>query len=232
MILNEMTGGLGKITLARPEKANALTRAMLRDLLAALEAMAADPGLRGLILTGAGSVFSAGADLDEARAGLATAPEWERLSARLAAMPCLTVAALNGTVAGGAMGMVLACDIRLAVPGARVFYPVMRLGYLPQPSDPGRLAALVGPARAAMILMAGQKIAAEEALAWGLVDRLVPADALLADAEALCADALAAAPGHAGAIKAMLAQGAGGFAPHAAGAAFPPGYLENGESRQ
>ena len=232
MILNEMTGGLGKITLTRPEKANALTRAMLRDLLAALEAMAADPGLRGLILTGAGSVFSAGADLDEVRAGLATAPEWERLSARLAAMPCLTVAALNGTVAGGAMGMVLACDIRLAVPGARVFYPVMRLGYLPQPSDPGRLAALVGPARAAMILMAGQKIAAAEALAWGLVDRLVPADALLADAEALCADALAAAPGHAGAIKAMLAQGAGGFAPHAAGAAFPPGYLENGESRQ
>ena len=127
MILNEMTGGLGKITLARPEKANALTRAMLRDLLAALEAMAADPGLRGLILTGAGSVFSAGADLDEVRAGLATAPEWERLSARLAAMPCLTVAALNGTVAGGAMGMVLACDIRLAVPDARFFYPVMRL---------------------------------------------------------------------------------------------------------
>ena len=157
MILNEMTGGLGKITLARPEKANALTRAMLRDLLAALEAMAADPGLRGLILTGAGSVFSAGADLDEARAGLATAPEWERLSARLAAMPCLTVAALNGTVAGGAMGMVLACDIRLAVPGARVFYPVMRLVYLPQPSDPGRLAALVGPARAAMILMPARR---------------------------------------------------------------------------
>ena len=83
-----------------------------------------------------------------------------------------------------------------------------------------------------MILMAGQKIAAEEALAWGLVDRLVPADALLAEAEALCADALAAAPGHVGAIKAMLAQGAGGVAPHAAVAAFPPGYLENGESRQ
>lgn len=63
--------------------------------------------------------------------------------------------------------MVLACDLRLAVPGARLFYPVMRLGYLPQPSDPVRLAALVGPARARMILMAGQKIGAEEALAWG-----------------------------------------------------------------
>ena len=68
---------------------------------------------------------------------------WERLSGAIASLPCLTIAALNGTLAGGAMGMVLACDLRIAVPGAKFFYPVMKLGFLPQPSDPKRLAALV-----------------------------------------------------------------------------------------
>ena len=155
-------------------------------------------------MTGAGKVFSAGADLDEARAGLATSGLWERLSGAIAALPCLTVAALNGTLAGGAMGMALACDLRIAVPGAKFFYPVMKLGFLPQPSDPARLAALVGPARAKMILMSGTRIGAEEALSWGLVERLVPAEALLPTARELCAAVLAASPGHAAAIKRMV----------------------------
>ena len=204
MILREIVNGIGHIRISRPEKANALTEAMLAALADGFQAMADAPDLRAVILTGTGRVFSAGADLDAARAGLALSPEWERLSGAVAAMPCLTIAALNGTVAGGAMGMVLACDIRLAVPEAKFFYPVMRLGYLPQPGDPARLVALVGPARARMILMAGQKIAAEEARVWGLVDRIVAPDALMAEAEALCADILAAPEGHAAAIAAML----------------------------
>ena len=156
-------------------------------------------------MTGVGKVFSAGADLDDARAGLATDPVWERLSSALAGFPGLTIAALNGTLAGGSMGMTLACDLRIAVPGAKFFYPVMKLGFLPQPSDPARLVALVGPARAKMILMAGQKIDTDEALAWGLIDRIVPGEALLDTARALAADVLAAKPGHAAAIKAMTA---------------------------
>jgi enoyl-CoA hydratase/carnithine racemase len=192
--------GLLTVTLQRPEKANSLTKAMLEDLDAAFAATTA----QAVILTGAGKVFSAGADLDEARAGLATDPVWDRLSARIAGLPCLTIAALNGTLAGGAMGMVLACDLRLAVPAAKFFYPVMKLGYLPQPADPARLVALVGPARAKLILMAGLKVEAPEALAWGLVDRLVEPDHLLAEAEALTADVRAAKPGHAAAIKAMI----------------------------
>jgi len=116
----------------------------------------------------------------------------------------LTIAALNGTLAGGAMGMVLACDLRLAVPTAKFFYPVMKLGFLPQPSDPARLVALVGPARAKMILMGGAKIEADEALAWGLIDRIVAPEALLESANALATDALAAKAGHAAAIKAMI----------------------------
>ena len=204
MIASEFAGGVGRVTIARPDKANALTEAMLQDLTAAFQRLADAPGLRTVILTGTGPVFSAGADLEAARAGLALSPEWERLSARIASMPCLTIAALNGTVAGGAMGMVLACDLRLAVPEAKFFYPVMRLGFLPQPSDPVRLRALVGPSRAKMILMAGQKIEAPEALAWGLVDRLVARDQLLETASGLAADVLTAAEGQVGAIKRML----------------------------
>jgi enoyl-CoA hydratase/carnithine racemase len=135
---------------------------------------------------------------------LATSDLWEDLSGAIAGFPGLTIAALNGTLAGGAMGMVLACDLRLAVPGARFFYPVMKLGFLPQPSDPGRLAALVGPARAKFLLMGGQKIDTDDALSWGLVDRIVPAEALVDTARGLAADVLAAKPGHAAAIKAMI----------------------------
>jgi enoyl-CoA hydratase/carnithine racemase len=191
------------VTLDRPEKANSLTAAMLQDLITHVEA-AATAGIGALVLTGTGKVFSAGADLDEARAGLAVSPLWERLSGAIAALPCLTIAALNGTLAGGAMGMALACDLRLSVPGAKFFYPVMKLGFLPQPSDPARLVALVGPARAKMILMAGQKIEAEEALSWGLVERIVPPEALLQTARALGGDAMAARPAHVAAIKALV----------------------------
>ena len=202
MIRREDAGALTILTLDRPDKANSLTRAMMEQLVSDLR----DAGgqQQAVILTGAGKVFSAGADLDEARAGLATDGIWEELSGTMAALPCLTIAALNGTLAGGAFGMALACDIRLAVPGAKFFYPVMKLGFLPQPSDPARLAALVGPGRARMILMGGARVEAPEALAWGLVDRLVEPEALMDAARALTQDACAAPAGHAGRIKALI----------------------------
>lgn len=203
MIDLTIDGGLWTATLNRPDKANSLTKDML-EALDAIALRAAREGARVLVLTGAGKVFSAGADLDEARAGLATDSVWERLSGRIAALPCLTIAALNGTLAGGAMGMALACDLRLAVPGAKVFYPVMKLGFLPQPSDPTRLAALIGPARAKMILMAGVKASMEEALNWGLVDRIVPPEALMAEVAALAADAQGATATHVAGIKALI----------------------------
>lgn len=202
MIRFARDGGLWTATIARPGKANALTAEMLEGLAEFAEDAAREA--RVLVLTGEGKVFSAGADLDEARAGLATSPLWERLSGAIAAAPILTIAALNGTLAGGAFGMALACDLRIAVPEARFFYPVMKLGFLPQPSDPARLAALVGPARAKMILMAGDKIDAEEALAWGLIDRVVPPGALGQTVATLAADSLDADASHVGAIKAMI----------------------------
>lgn len=199
-----MSEGLWTITIDRPDKANSLTGAMLGDL-ADIADRAGRDGARALILTGRGKVFSAGADLEEARAGLATSPVWERLSGAIAALPCLTIAALNGTLAGGAFGMALACDLRIAVPEAKFFYPVMKLGFLPQPSDPGRLMRLVGPARAKMILMAGVRASAAEAMDWGLVDQVVPADDLMATSQTLASDARGATAGHVAAIKAMLA---------------------------
>lgn len=203
MIHIDKTDGVVSVTIDRPEKANSLTRNMLAQIADAAEE-AGRSEAHAFVLRGKGKVFSAGADLDEARAGLATDPVWERLSGAVAALPCLTIAALNGTLAGGAMGMVLACDLRLAVAEAKFFYPVMKLGFLPQPSDPKRLRALIGPARAKMILMAGQKIEAAEALSWGLIDRIVPGDGMDGAIEALVADARTAKPAHVAAIKALI----------------------------
>lgn len=200
MIELEKDGALWIMTLNRPEKANSLTEAMLTELAEIAEAA---QEARVFILTGRGRTFSAGMDLEAAKTGLPTSPVWERLSSAIAALPGLSIAALNGTVAGGAMGMVLACDLRIAVPGARAFYPVMRLGFLPQPSDPARLTRLVGPSRAKMVLMAGQKISTEDALNWGLFDRVTDPDTLLQTARDLAADTLAATAEHVAGIKGL-----------------------------
>lgn len=205
MIQSKRNGGCLTLTLDRPDKANAVTRDMLVALTEAVESANHDTTCKVILLTGTGKVFSAGADLDAARAGLATDPVWEALSGAIAASPCLTIAALNGTAAGGSLGMVLASDLRIAVPGAKLFYPVMKLGFLPQPSDPGRLTALVGPARAKLILMGGAKIPADAALTMGLIDRI--ADDPLAEASAIATDALAADRDHVTAIKTMVGDG-------------------------
>ncbi|MHA6262953.1 enoyl-CoA hydratase/isomerase family protein [Arenibacterium sp. CAU 1754] len=184
--------GLWTVTLNRPEKANSVTEAMLAEL---VQIMQDAQTAKAVILTGTGKVFSAGADLDEVKAsGLALSPLWEQLSGAIAALPCLTIAALNGTLAGGSMGMVLASDLRIAAEGANFFYPVMKRGVLPQPSDPVRMSALIGPARTKLILIAGQKVSADEAYQFGLVDRVVGKDDLIEVAQSLAADARAADP--------------------------------------
>lgn len=197
-------GDLFTVILNRPEKANALTADMLKTLIHTVTELLGSA--KAVVFTGAGSVFSAGADLDEAPNGLAVSQDWDRLSSAIAALPCLTICALNGTLAGGAFGMALACDLRLSVPTAKFFYPVMRLGFLPQPADPVRMAQLIGPSRTKMILMAGEKVQADEALAWGLVDRIIAPDQLLSTARSLCASALAAEASHIQGIKELTSQ--------------------------
>lgn len=201
MINLDKDDGFWVATINRPDKANSLTEEMLVEL--ARIAEAAHEKARVLVITGEGKVFSAGADLEAARAGLATSAVWERLSSAIAGFPGLSIAALNGTVAGGAMGMVLACDLRIAARGAKAFYPVMKLGFLPQPSDPGRLTKLLGPSRAKMVLMGGQKVTDKEALSWGLFDRLVAHEELLSTVKGIAEDTLGADAVHAATIKGM-----------------------------
>ena len=198
----EKDGAFWRVVIDRPDRANALTGAMLACIADTAEAAVAS-GVRVLVLTGTGGVFR-WAPLDEARAGLATDPVWERLSGAIAALPCLTIAALNGTLAGGAFGMVLACDLRLACRGAVLL-----------PGDEAGLpAAAVGP-RA--VDGAGRAVAGQDdpdgwregrcggGVAPGvLVDRLVPAGGLDAAVKGLAADALAASDAHLAAIKAMI----------------------------
>lgn len=194
------------ITLNRPDKANALTSGMLRELVEIVRDGAKDPQVSALILTGAGKVFSAGADLEEIRTtDLAISPVWEELSGAIAGTPVPAIAALNGSLAGGAMGMALACDMRIAVPSAKFFYPVMKLGVLPQPSDPGRLAALVGPARAKLMLLGAERWDAETAFGFGLVEAIDddPLQAAMILSEAACKGERH----HAIAVKALLTGG-------------------------
>lgn len=200
MITSDITDGQLTLTINRPDKANALTEAMLAELADVITTTDA----RVLVLTGAGKVFSAGADLDDVRGGtLATSPEWERLSSAVVNFTGLSVAAMNGSCAGGALGMVLACDLRIAVPTAKFFYPVIKMGVLPQPSDPARLRDLVGPSAAKRILLTGARITADEALALGLLDQVSATD-LTSDVEILTAPARAADPAQVTAIKALI----------------------------
>ena len=199
--LKKHKNAVWEITINRPEKANSLSSKMLEELLTIIEKA---NKARGVILTGQGKTFSAGADLGEVKSGLATSPIWEKLSKNLKELNCVTIAALNGTVAGGAFGMILACDIRICVPSSKFFYPVMKMGYLPQPSDPKRLIDLVGPGRAKLMLFAGEKLDSEKAYEFGLVDEVIMAENLISRAHELLATSLSARSDHIAGIKRLM----------------------------
>ncbi|AKS47583.1 Enoyl-CoA hydratase/carnithine racemase [Octadecabacter temperatus] len=200
MIDATVSDGALTLKINRPDKANALNEVMLSELADCVER--ADQPV--LVLTGAGKVFSAGADLDDVRGGtLATSTEWERLSSAVASFKGLSVASLNGSCAGGAFGMVLACDLRIAVETAKFFYPVIKMGVLPQPSDPERMRALIGPSATKRILLTGAKVDAPEALSLGLIDQISSAD-LAVDTIDLIDPALKAHPTQVAAIKALI----------------------------
>ena len=199
--LKKHKNAVWEIRINRPEKANSLSSEMLEELLAIIEKAS---GASGIILTGQGETFSAGADLSEVKSGLATSPIWEKLSLSLKELNCVTIAALNGTVAGGAFGMILACDIRICVPSSKFFYPVMKMGYLPQPSDPKRLMDLIGPGRAKLMLVAGEKLDSEKAYKFGLVDEVVMVENLISRAHTLLDASISAQPTHVSGIKRLM----------------------------
>ncbi len=168
-------GAVWRVTLNRPEKANALNQEMLHTLHDVFASAAGDEALRVLTITGAGGrVFCAGADLSELSTNVDDpAPAiWAEMAEALALIPVLTVAMINGACIGGGMTLALGCDLRVSVPEAAFAYPVLRNGIIPGERDATRLRYLIGPGRSSVLLLGGERIGATEALAWGLVDRV------------------------------------------------------------
>jgi len=162
------------VTLNRPNKANAINIEMLEKLNSIMDAAKKENSLRSIIFTGAGKVFSAGADLAAIRNNneITTTPQWKALSEKIVNIPCLTLAALNGTLAGGAFGMVLACDLRISTPEANFFYPVLKNNLLPQPNDIERMIEIAGLSTAKLIFLGGQKLSAKKAMETNLIDHI------------------------------------------------------------
>ena len=163
---------------------NVLSRALLDELSGLVASLGADPP-RALVLWGGAAHFAAGAEVaelaDPARApGLLDA--FRRACDGLAGFPRPTLAAVAGYALGGGLELALACDLRFAAAGARLGLPEVTLGIIPGAGGTQRLARLVGPARAKELIFTGRHVPAAEALAMGLVDRVVDDGALLEEA--------------------------------------------------
>jgi enoyl-CoA hydratase len=162
---------------------NALSGGMLHALADAAEALASDPDVKAVVVTGAGErAFAAGADISEfGGEGEAriVAANFRRACEAIEALPRPVIAAVNGFALGGGLEIAMACDLRIAAETARMGQPEILLGIIPGGGGTQRLPRLVGPARAKEMIWSGRQVGAEEALATGLVDRVVPATSLL-----------------------------------------------------
>ncbi|HSV07994.1 MAG TPA: enoyl-CoA hydratase-related protein [Candidatus Binatus sp.] len=215
----ERQDGVATLILDRPGALNALDPATLRALRAALRELDADPGVRAVVLTGAGErAFSAGADI---AAMAAMAPEAGVAFSRLghetmAAVEMLgvpVIGALNGVALGGGLELALACDLLVAGERARLGQPEINLGLIPGFGGTQRLVRRVGLGRARELIYLGKPIPAEEALRIGLVDRVVPAERVRPEAAALAADLAGKPP-----VALRLAKRATAIAPDVDGA--------------
>jgi enoyl-CoA hydratase len=188
------------LTIARPAKLNALNRALLADLDAALHELAGDAALRVLIVTGAGEkAFVAGADISEFEgltpdAARAYAADGQAVFDRLEGLQVPSIAAINGYALGGGCELALACTFRLVADTARLGLPETSLGLIPGFGGTQRLARAIGRQQALELMLTGRQVTAEEAVRLGLALRAVPAAGLLDDAYALAAQLAVRAP--------------------------------------
>ncbi|MEY9967774.1 enoyl-CoA hydratase/carnithine racemase [Streptacidiphilus sp. MAP12-16] len=174
--------GIAVLTLDRAEKRNALTREMWAALPGLLRRLATEPGLRVLLVTGAGGTFSAGADIAELQGVYADPDSADAYHAvnvvaeeALAAFPHPTIAVVRGACVGGGCQLAVACDLRFAAPDARLGITPAKLGIVYPAVPTVRLARLLGPARAKYLLYSGELVTADQALGYGLVE-VVAAD--------------------------------------------------------
>ena len=207
MILKERQDGVLVLTLNRPEKLNAITGELLDALYAALKEGEEDREVRALLLTGAGRAFSAGQDLTEFGD---RKPDYEahlrrynRVVEALSGLEEPLVVAVNGVAAGAGMSLALWGDLRLAAVGASFTTAFVRIGLVPDSGLSFLLPRLVGLAKAQELLLLSPRLSAEEALALGLVHRVVPAEKLMEEALSLAKE-LAQGPTRAYALTKKL----------------------------
>ena len=191
----ERTGAAGRITLARPEKKNALDHAAARELREALREFAADADVRVVLLAADGADFCAGADLAALHALLdASASEQMKDAEALGdvfrvmrEMPQVVVAAVRGRALAGGAGLATACDIVVAEEGARFGYPEVRVGFVPA-MVMALLRRQIGEKRAFELVATGRQVSAREALELGLVSRVVGAETFDASVDQLVSE--------------------------------------------
>jgi enoyl-CoA hydratase len=190
-LLFELSDGIARVTINRPDKLNALNATVIAELEDSITRIETDAAVRGVILTGAGQkAFVAGADISELAAqtpleGKTRAVLGQRVFRRLERCGKPVIAAVNGFALGGGCELAMACHIRLAAENAKFGQTEVKLGIGPGYGGTDRLPRLVGKGRALELLLTGGIIDASEAHRIGLVNRVVPADRLMAEAEAM-----------------------------------------------
>ena len=197
----ERTDHIATLTLANPGKLNAMNAAMWQELQQAVLRLGADADIRCVIVRGAGEVFAAGGDIEElreARATVDTALAYhEAVGAVLQALgqlPQPSIASIQGPCAGAGLEIACACDLRIAGESARFGAPVMKLGFSMYPGELAGLLALAGPALTREILLEGRLLTAADALAKGLLTRVVVDADVHAEAMATAQRIAAGAP--------------------------------------
>lgn len=179
LVLAHVADGIATITLNRPEKLNALTRALCDELIAALRAASTDASVRAVVVTGAGRAFCAGADLTILGTdGDALVRAGRDIALLIRSAPKPVLAAVNGPAAGGGANLALACDYRVAADSATIGEVFAKLGLGPDWGGSFFLPRLAGTARALELLWSARMVPAAEAYTLGLFDRVVPADRL------------------------------------------------------
>jgi enoyl-CoA hydratase len=193
-------GATATITINRPAVLNALSSATLEELDAVVRELRADDGVRALVVTGSGTkAFVAGADIRELAEltpvlGRAYAQRGQRIFDAIEQLGKPVVAAINGYALGGGLELAMACTLRVAADTAKLGLPEITLGLIPGYAGTQRLARLVGRGRALDLILTGRQATADEALAMGLVTRVVSAAAVLDEAQRLAADLAGRAP--------------------------------------
>ena len=215
-ILASVEGMVGRIVLNRPDKLNAFTAEMLDLLEAACDELEANPEVRVVIVLSATErAFSAGADISVG-GSLGPLGKWahwarkgHRTLDRLAQMRVPSIAAIGGVAYGGGLELALACDMRITAESARLALPEVTIGTTPAWGGTARLPALIGAARAKQMILSGQPVDAQKALAWGLVNEVVPAAQLQSRALELATHIAGNAPIAVQAAKQLIDAGLG-----------------------